>query len=314
MTNNTKRVKVDLRANESLTVEVPLDESGGEPMFAKLYLWLRTSGNLAKMSGAACKMYCALLTRADFDQLDCFPSQNRIADDAGISRRVVSSATRELVELGLISKISGRSKLGNKVNRYVITKPPLVQKSRKASAVKSQPLCNELRNPCAEIAHKQDSMNNNHTTTTNRDVGSSGDEKYLMIILERIEREFTKAAVNASVNIDEIAVSFQQYSEREIVGQMNRCNEKTQLWSGLEYWLENYGKSRTKTKVSAAGEVEAQRARLDKVQQRAQQPKSEPPSRGAMIATAKKGLVIAEKDGDEFWIKHHSNRLANLLK
>ena len=47
-----KKVTVDLRANESLTVEVPLTE-GGESLYARFWLWLVSSGKWAAMSGAA---------------------------------------------------------------------------------------------------------------------------------------------------------------------------------------------------------------------------------------------------------------------
>lgn len=312
MTKGQRKVKVDLVANESLTVEVPIGESSGEPMFAKLYLWLRTSGNLARMSGAACKMYCAILTRADFDGLDCYPSQNRIAADAGISRRVVSSATRELMELGLISKISGRSKLGNKVNRYVIIKPPLVQKSRKACAGKSQGLCKKMADPCAEIAHKQDTINKTHTTTTIAEVGCGGE--FYDMILERIERRFLAVAPNANVRREDIAETFERYDERQIVGQFKNCGKETRMWSGLLYWLEDYGAGRAKTKVSMADEVEAEERRAERAKQQAEEPKEQPMSKSEMIEVAKRQLEIAKKDGEEFWVRHHTKCLKNLVK
>lgn len=321
-----RKVKIDLAANESLTVEVPMSESSGdrsgEPMFAKLYLWLRESGNLAKMSGAACKMYCALLTRADFNELDCWPSQNRIADDAGISRRQVSRAAKELTELGLVSKISGKSKLGNKFNRYVIIKPPLGHdvtrletKCHKGRDEMSPPLGHNRTNPSDTVTHKQDTINKHHITTTIDQIScGSGDKKYLMRILERIERVFKKKAVNASVRIDEVVASFEVYSEREIVGQIGQCNDGTRMWSGLGYWLENYAKVRAKTKVTVADEIAAERGRIEEAERRAEQGEDQPISRDEIVAATRAGLEIATEKGDNFWINHHRNRLEFLLK
>lgn len=110
------------------TIEVALElpeNSTAEPMFAKLYLWLLESGKLAAMTAKACKVYCAILCRADFSSLECYPSINRIASDSGLSKSAVQNALVELVGLGLILKSSGKAHSGNTTNRYLIAKPPI---------------------------------------------------------------------------------------------------------------------------------------------------------------------------------------------
>ena len=136
-----------------------------------------------------------------------------------------------------------------------------------------------------------------------------------MKILERIERVFRKYAPVASVNIDEIAESFEQYSEREIAGQIKRsCNSETRMWSGLGYWLENYAKSRAKTKVSVVDEIGAERERAEAAERRAEQPEEQPMSRDEIVAAARRTVESARKQGDDKWIKHHERRLENMLK
>jgi len=121
--HNSQTVKVDLVANESLSIEVPMTQAG-DPMFSKLYLWVRTSGLMAKMSAIAFKVYGALLTRADFNTLDCFPSVKTIMADSGLARSSVFKAIIELEALNLMRKVTGKSSNGNDLNRYMICSPP----------------------------------------------------------------------------------------------------------------------------------------------------------------------------------------------
>jgi len=133
----------------SISLEIPTTKNG-DPMFAKLYLWLLSSGNLSQMSGSSCKVYLALLCRADFDTLECWPSTQTIASDAGVSKRSVNFALNELVKLRVITRYSGKQSVGNIVNRYIITQPP------DPSANSTQGLCNKCATPSTYFAHKQE--------------------------------------------------------------------------------------------------------------------------------------------------------------
>jgi len=148
-----KKVTVDLRANESLTVEVPLTE-GGESLYARFWLWLVSSGKWAAMSGAAAKTYGALLARADFTTLDCWPSVPTIAQDSGLSQRAVYGALQELVQLGVISRDSGKGVN----NRYTVVRPPLqnLHGSRNSTPAKSARAPLQKKHPTpAKSAPKQ---------------------------------------------------------------------------------------------------------------------------------------------------------------
>lgn len=124
MNQSSKRIRIDLEPDEAISVEIPLEESKASPLYSKLYHWLRDSGKLAAMSGSACKVYNALLTRADFNNLDCYPSLKRISFDSGVGLTQVKVAIMELVKLGVITRLSGKQPGGNVSNRYMIIPPP----------------------------------------------------------------------------------------------------------------------------------------------------------------------------------------------
>jgi|GEM_PF-2079065 len=132
-----------------------LKNKKSRPLFARLGLWLLHEGKLAAMSTAACKVYCALLLRADFDKHDCWPSITTIAKDAGIGRSSVYKNIKELEGLGLITKETHRGK----TNRYMLNMPS-------ATCPESDtPPVPDLNTTRPESGPKQDTSNESQTTT-----------------------------------------------------------------------------------------------------------------------------------------------------
>jgi len=121
-----RKVRVDLKANESLTIEYPITDSG-EPMFAKLYLWYRSCGAFKKVSPPAFKVLGYLLMCADFERLDCYPSLTTIMRETQLAKTTVTRAIKELGQLGLITKHNRQSDThcAKISNYYTITKPPV---------------------------------------------------------------------------------------------------------------------------------------------------------------------------------------------
>jgi len=132
-----------------------LKDKKGRPLFARLGLWLLHEGKLAAMSTTACKVYCALLLRADFDNHDCWPSIATIAKDAGIGRSSVYKNIKELQGLALITKETRQGKN----NRYMINIP-----SDTCPESDTKPVRN-LNTTHPESGPKQDTSNESQTTT-----------------------------------------------------------------------------------------------------------------------------------------------------
>lgn len=185
----TRKAPVDLRANESLAVEASLGRARGEPLYGRLWLWLLHGGKLAQLSGSACKVYCALVCRADFKTLGCYPSVRCIARDAGLGRSTVFSALGELVREGLVRRISG----DGQNNRYVIVRSPVQNpEGSKGKAKKPRPQSGLLPVQVSDSAGpesgpKQQTINESHKTTADRAGKSlSGSDGNLRRVLYRI--------------------------------------------------------------------------------------------------------------------------------
>ncbi len=287
----------------------------------------RVKAKKSGMSECAMRALLAIGCFTDYRTGVCDEPISKLCDMFGLGgKSSLSDGVNELQRMGVISYTPGNRK---RSPRYVFNIPTLISKEtvRPGGPVKN--IEKELVRPgglndCLGTPQRtQDSrlvrpggppldrIDFKNTTTTTRgsrfdqsdfdpleteEVGGSGDEKYLIMILERIERKFRKAAINASVNIDEIAVSFEQYCEREIVSQFKRCNEKTQLWSGLQYWLENYAKPRAKKGGPMADEIAAQR---DACQLRARQ------AEAAAVATDEPVETVSRTP--EQWLEHYEN-------
>lgn len=93
--------------------------------FFHVFQALINSGDFAKMSPYAAKVYIVIKSFVNYEKATSFPSIERICVDAGISRSSVLRAISDLVDMGYIAKDStGRS------NRYrVIEKVQIVDES-----------------------------------------------------------------------------------------------------------------------------------------------------------------------------------------
>ncbi len=66
-------------------------------------------------------VYICLLRYADNSSKECFPGQQRIADDIGISKRRVTTAIERLLQIGLIHKTERYDNKGSqKSNLYIV--------------------------------------------------------------------------------------------------------------------------------------------------------------------------------------------------
>jgi biotin operon repressor len=274
MANQTRKIKVELEANQSLSVEVPLEDRSGEPMFAKLYLWLRESTALARMSGVACKVYCALLTRADFTNLDCYPSLNQIAADAGVSRRGVSVAISELIKSGLIVKqnrSTGESGLIS--NYYSIVRPPRAETAPAragnalAGAKNTSTPGQIMPIPGAETAPKQE------TKTRNKKQDKARlSEKSSELLSGKAKAGLYRIGITQKVAVDllkkysgrenEIWAAIQNAESLEVTGRLQRTKAAYVTGSLLAAWEEESPVTLTKLARKRAEAAAVKQGRL----------------------------------------------------
>ncbi len=163
-----KKVKVDLEANQSLSVEIE-DNPTGE-MFAKLWLWYERSGKFTEMSASAFKVLGYLLMCADFNDLQCYPSLKTIVGRTGLAKQTVVTAISQLVDMQLIMKMNRSDKRGDISNYYTIVRPPAarVQKLDTGCPPTRQGVSNEQTDPCPMVRHKQETHNENQLTRKER--------------------------------------------------------------------------------------------------------------------------------------------------
>ena len=70
--------------------------------FSRQFHWLDKLYYRALMSASAQAVYAALLRFAHFRRMTCYPSQEKISENTGLSRKTVSIALAELQLLGLV--------------------------------------------------------------------------------------------------------------------------------------------------------------------------------------------------------------------
>lgn len=128
-------------------------------LFFQFMLWIAQSGLLARMSGAAAKVYLALGTFSDFRQRTCVVSSREVCERAGVARSSLFDAIGELVAMGLLEVVSGRQDAGNAANAYRLpmTPPcsknelPLSENRTRVVQKSDKPLSDFQRHPSPKI-------------------------------------------------------------------------------------------------------------------------------------------------------------------
>ncbi len=103
-----------MEVNHTHVLNLPADATvtirrNRHELFFRFMLWIVDSGVLARMRATTAKVYLALGCCADFSSQICRVSNAVLALSAGVSVSSVKSATRELVLLGLITKLPAKA-------------------------------------------------------------------------------------------------------------------------------------------------------------------------------------------------------------
>jgi len=93
--------------------------------WSKLMHWITNNGAVGDMTGAAAKVYIAMLAHTDSTFKEIWPSRSRIQNLTKLKRNAVDRAIANLVDLGVIEKLVCKDeKKGYVANRYKITHTP----------------------------------------------------------------------------------------------------------------------------------------------------------------------------------------------
>jgi len=188
--NNTTRqnlpiedisVSKEFKDEKLVTIEIQkeydtLDQSWENRVFVKLFVAARTSGLLKKISNREFKTLIALALYMD-ENGDCYPSQDQIARDLGISRETANRRIQSLLRFRfdgkpVVKAVRLRNKCGTWENvRYTIL--PVAQVKIFEKSINNEPKNNHVtktsQGPCDDSAtwrnrhtNKNQSLNNNH--------------------------------------------------------------------------------------------------------------------------------------------------------
>jgi hypothetical protein len=174
-------VPQNFKDKKLVTVEIQkeydaFDQSWENRVFVKLFVAARTSGLLKKISNREFKTLIALALYMD-ENGDCYPSQDQIARDLGISRETANRRIQSLLRFRfdgkpVVKAVRLRNKGGTWENvRYTILPVAQVKIFEKSS--ENEPKNNHVtktsQGPCDDTAtwqnrhtNKNHSLNNNH--------------------------------------------------------------------------------------------------------------------------------------------------------
>ncbi len=93
--------------------------------YYKLWFWLFNDGLFARVHASAWRVYCRLVSMADFASGAVELSQAQIAQDCGLNRTSIPELIRELSALGLIMAQNRTNQTGKIANLYFVCRPPL---------------------------------------------------------------------------------------------------------------------------------------------------------------------------------------------
>jgi DNA-binding Lrp family transcriptional regulator len=324
-----RKVTIDLKDRESLTVEVPLDDRGGEPLYSKLWHWYEKSGAFKAMKPITFKVLGYLLFRMNFERLDCWPSLKTIAAGAGLSKPSVISGIDELERLKIITKHSRADKNGTISNYYVILRPPRAVNEvdrgvndidRAGNEVDGGGL-SRLTQGGKRGLHEIDTINNDHTTTTTNEIGCGSGGDFYYSILEGIEGLFVRITGRKNVRLDQVEKTLKKFDAKQIIECVKaNCNDKTERWGAVDYWLGEYGKDRGRTGILVEDDIEQKRADMEAAELRAEREKGGGDDDwgagapyGLKVRIAKEHIEDAKKKDNTELAEVWENRLAGLL-
>ena len=238
-----RSVQVD---GHSLEMQLELPEEQPS-LYAKLWLYVRESGKLSQMSGAAAKVYMALLTRADFTSLECFPGNKLIARDTGLSLPAIRGAIAQLIDLELVVRTRKYNRQQHLSNEYVIVKPPqgkkvsLPQKDTSPARKRKQP------SPGQQSDSQLDSLNENQLTTTEQQIFTA--------FIESKKTRANHAKRDPAGLLDWVRAMLQEYEGKDIIAAIRGNPDRVRQtrwadhWEGVGAVLEQDYKSRVQQAV-----------------------------------------------------------------
>jgi len=174
-------VPKEFKDEKLVTIEIQkeydtLEQSWENRVFVKLFVAARTSGLLKKISNREFKTLIALALYMD-ENGNCYPSQDQIARDLGISRETANRRIQSLLRFRfdgkpVVKAVRLRNKKGTWENvRYTIL--PVAQVKIFEKSINNEPKNNHVtktsQGPCDDSAtwrnrhtNKNQSLNNNH--------------------------------------------------------------------------------------------------------------------------------------------------------
>ena len=103
-------------------VDVTVTSVNSAPQHVELKYELYKNGFFSDLGKdhAIWKLYCSLLFRADFKDGFCNPAQKQIEIDSGMGERTIRTATKKLVDFGLIRTEKYKTSKGNIAYKYYV--------------------------------------------------------------------------------------------------------------------------------------------------------------------------------------------------
>jgi hypothetical protein len=191
-----------LKDEKLVTVEIQkeydaLKQSWENKVFVKLFIAARTSGLLRKISDREFKTLIALALYMD-ENGDCYPSQDQIARDLGISRETANRRIQKLLKFRfdgkpIVKAVRLRNKKGNWENvRYTILPVAQVKIFEKSpdNEAEINHVTKTSHGPCDDTVIWQNRHTNNNQTLNNNHINNVNGNAILKNIKRTPENEF----------------------------------------------------------------------------------------------------------------------------
>jgi len=207
-------VSKEFKDEKLVTIEIQkeydtLEQSWENRVFVKLFVAARTSGLLKKISNREFKTLIALALYMD-ENGDCYPSQDQIARDLGISRETANRRIQSLLRFRfdgkpVVKAVRLRNKCGTWENvRYTIL--PVAQIKIFEKSINNEPKNNHVtktsQGPCDDTATWRNRHTNNNHSLNNNHINNVKENAILIKKKRTPEKEFFAKDLAEQLNDD----------------------------------------------------------------------------------------------------------------
>jgi len=207
-------VSKEFKDEKLVTIEIQkeydtLEQSWENRVFVKLFVAARTSGLLKKISNREFKTLIALALYMD-ENGNCYPSQDQIARDLGISRETANRRIQSLLRFRfdgkpVVKAVRLRNKKGTWENvRYTIL--PVAQVKIFEKSINNEPKNNHVtktsQGPCDDSATWRNRHTNNNQSLNNNHINNVKENAILIKKKRTPEKEFFAKDLAEQLNDD----------------------------------------------------------------------------------------------------------------